>query len=32
VIKKLYWMWRKGKIERRYIDVKKEFRKLIENV
>jgi len=31
--KKLYWMWRKGKIERRrYIDARKEFRELIEKV
>jgi len=33
VVKKLYWMWRKEKIERgRYLDAKKEFKVLLEKV
>jgi len=33
MVKKLYWMWRKGKIERgRYVDARKKFRELIEKM
>jgi len=32
-VKKLYWMWRKGKTERgSYVDARKKFRELIEKV